>query len=843
MPQFKSIIFLICLFVTASAAFSQKAPGKISEILSAAEKNEHRAAIASIENLRRTEPEIFTANEFDYLLARLLLRAGDQGAAAANFEAVVRRDSVLKNYALWHLSQIMRSSGNLLMERIYLRKLFLTFENSLLRDAARKRLARSFFESENFPEAIELLETGTATGKTLGGASEKNFSPGSENLAREDSVLLGRAYLFSNRKTEARRVFEKLVDDLPNKNQPDDFALAGVKGLDLLETGEENFGERVASLSAAEHFKRAEIYQFNRNFHRARLHYKALAENHPSDEKAALAMYQTGRGFGQERNYEKALEWFERVRSKYPENELAKAALYQSADASANLENTGEAVQRYRKYIAENPDAGNLVRAYLNIIDAYRDAGDFSNALQWTLKMQTDFPGERETQALAVFARAKIQLSREDWRAALPDFDQLLALGRFGGDTAGGTNKLEIEFLRGFALEKLGRFDEAIEQYLKIDDGLKNYYGWRATERLNELGKDKRSAELVKQNFRKFSQSSRANLTSETASEIKNAAQTALRLTADPVSKELLFQRIESAYALLPEYRNIPAGKIADFERAGKFSRTPEKSIDEKSNGEKNSNRIVADKLLFLGLYDEGTPELEKAFRKDLSKNTGSLGDFPFDTAFALAVFYKRGDLAHRSIGFIEGFWRKIPGDFQIELVPREHLELLYPKPFEAALLRYGREKQVDPRFILSIMRQESRFIADVKSNAAARGLMQFISTTADKMANEMKIENFRQDDLYDPPTAIRFGSHYVAGIFRDFPAQPWAVAASYNAGEDRMMRWFKRSRSNEPDRYVPEVAFGQTKDYVYKVMANYRVYRMIYDENLRDLPTDSSLR
>ena len=64
---------------------------------------------------------------------------------------------------------------------------------------------------------------------------------------------------------------------------------------------------------------------------------------------------------------------------------------------------------------------------------------------------------------------------------------------------------------------------------------------------------------------------------------------------------------------------------------------------------------------------------------------------------------------------------------------------------------------------------------------------------------------------------------------------KPEAVVASYNGGEDNVKkRWIARTKSNEPERYVPELVFGQTKDYVAKVMANYRVYQQLYDEQLR---------
>ncbi len=48
------------------------------------------------------------------------------------------------------------------------------------------------------------------------------------------------------------------------------------------------------------------------------------------------------------------------------------------------------------------------------------------------------------------------------------------------------------------------------------------------------------------------------------------------------------------------------------------------------------------------------------------------------------------------------------------------------------------------------------------------------------------------------------------------------------------MLRWLARAKTDNPDRYVPGIVFSQSKDYVYKVMANYRVYQMFYNEKLK---------
>ena len=78
-------------------------------------------------------------------------------------------------------------------------------------------------------------------------------------------------------------------------------------------------------------------------------------------------------------------------------------------------------------------------------------------------------------------------------------------------------------------------------------------------------------------------------------------------------------------------------------------------------------------------------------------------------------------------------------------------VELLYPAPYAPALLEYAPPRGVDPRFVLAIARQESRFRPEAKSGAAARGLLQFIPSTANSIAAQLGKRDFPQDDLTIP--------------------------------------------------------------------------------------------
>jgi soluble lytic murein transglycosylase len=250
--------------------------------------------------------------------------------------------------------------------------------------------------------------------------------------------------------------------------------------------------------------------------------------------------------------------------------------------------------------------------------------------------------------------------------------------------------------------------------------------------------------------------------------------------------------------------------------------------------------QLVADELFFLGLFDEAVPEYTfarsaastpKPAEGEKQGTVTATGLTDFD--YSMAVYALKGGLANRAIRFAESVWRTIPPDYAMELAPAELIELLYPAPYRESLLRHTSQRGVDPRFVLSIARQESRFQADAKSVAAARGLMQFIPATADEIAKQLGGNVFDYDELYNPDTATLFGSQYLANLFQRFPGQAEAVASAYNGGPDNTARWVNRSRSGEADRYVPEIGFSQTKDYVYKVMKNFWIYQQLYDAKL----------
>ena len=157
----------------------------------------------------------------------------------------------------------------------------------------------------------------------------------------------------------------------------------------------------------------------------------------------------------------------------------------------------------------------------------------------------------------------------------------------------------------------------------------------------------------------------------------------------------------------------------------------------------------------------------------------------------------------------------------------------LYPAPYRGALVGAARTRQLDPRFILAIIKQESVFKPFAKSPSGARGLLQLTMDAALKYAGNAGFSALRENQLYRPETSILVGSQYLEELFRLFPNQPEAVAASYNGGEDNVARWLRRAKQNDPGVFTAEIGFDETKDYVQKVMTNYRAYQQLYNADL----------
>jgi soluble lytic murein transglycosylase len=224
--------------------------------------------------------------------------------------------------------------------------------------------------------------------------------------------------------------------------------------------------------------------------------------------------------------------------------------------------------------------------------------------------------------------------------------------------------------------------------------------------------------------------------------------------------------------------------------------------------------------LLYLGMLGEAAQEINRHTSKDLGMEKSA-------RLFNIAYFSLEGGFANQSVRVADRFRQSEFKRGWPESYPVEVRRLLFPLHFWEVVQAQAVEQGVDPRLVLSVIRREGVFDSEVKSAAAARGLMQFMIPTARKLAEELGIPEPKEEDLYRPELSIQLGSYYLKKLLDRFDGSIEKALASYNAGVENVARW--ESKLGDPQDlpwFVSNIGFRETKLYTLKVLGDYYGYR-----------------
>ena len=156
-----------------------------------------------------------------------------------------------------------------------------------------------------------------------------------------------------------------------------------------------------------------------------------------------------------------------------------------------------------------------------------------------------------------------------------------------------------------------------------------------------------------------------------------------------------------------------------------------------------------------------------------------------------------------------------------------------FPRAYWETLQAHAQDKQLDPYLVLALMRQESLFDADAVSPARAYGLMQLLPATAASVAQQPSGEGLR---LTDPQVNITLGTSYLRQLLSRYDGNIIMALAGYNAGEKAVDKWRARAPNVEADEFVENISYRETRNYVKKVLRNYRTYLRLYQTSPREI-------
>jgi soluble lytic murein transglycosylase len=222
--------------------------------------------------------------------------------------------------------------------------------------------------------------------------------------------------------------------------------------------------------------------------------------------------------------------------------------------------------------------------------------------------------------------------------------------------------------------------------------------------------------------------------------------------------------------------------------------------------------------LLAHGMYDDALAELQYAQRR--------WGSSPVIEATMAWAYHKKGEL-RRAIGLMR---RAYPQSLTADghELPVEIRQVLFPLVYWDLIRKHAKARGLDPYVVAALIGQESTFDPRARSVANAWGLMQVVPATGRRLARSLRIRPFRTSSLTNPEINIRLGTLYFSQLAERFGGTHFALA-SYNAGENRVVRWKAERANMDQDEFIDDIPFPETQNYVKRILGTAEDYRRLY--------------
>ncbi len=159
-----------------------------------------------------------------------------------------------------------------------------------------------------------------------------------------------------------------------------------------------------------------------------------------------------------------------------------------------------------------------------------------------------------------------------------------------------------------------------------------------------------------------------------------------------------------------------------------------------------------------------------------------------------------------------------------------DNFTLRYLAPFRDVVEKYAEREGLEPAWVYGLMRQESRFVADIKSRVGASGLMQLMPATAKWVAGKLGWGKFDLDRVSDIDVNVALGSRYLGDVWKQLGNSQVLASAGYNAGPRNASRW-QAETPMDAAIYIENIPFDETRIYVKRVMANATHYAKLFGQ------------
>lgn len=144
----------------------------------------------------------------------------------------------------------------------------------------------------------------------------------------------------------------------------------------------------------------------------------------------------------------------------------------------------------------------------------------------------------------------------------------------------------------------------------------------------------------------------------------------------------------------------------------------------------------------------------------------------------------------------------------------------------QQGLAEWAKTFNLNPLMMAALIRQESRFEEAIVSRSGALGLMQVMPSTGAWIAQQLGL---RQYELTDPADNLYLGAWYLDYTHRTYQDNSVLAVASYNGGPGNVAKWLNQFGFSDPDTFIEQIPFPETRGYVKSVFGNHWNYWQLY--------------
>ena len=160
--------------------------------------------------------------------------------------------------------------------------------------------------------------------------------------------------------------------------------------------------------------------------------------------------------------------------------------------------------------------------------------------------------------------------------------------------------------------------------------------------------------------------------------------------------------------------------------------------------------------------------------------------------------------------------------------IPQKIQKLIYTKEYTEQVEKYSKEYNVDTNLVYAVIKAESNFKPNAKSNKNAIGLMQLMEDTAKDLVKRVDLKIKEEEikgKLYDVDININLGTKYLSILLERYGNVEIAVTA-YNAGIGTVDNWIEKDIIKSDGSNIENIPYRETNNYVRKILRDYKIYK-----------------